>query len=180
MFIGAVFVSMYVPGLNLAEPWNQTCWMFARPTKALLAAVSNDIFNSSLDISLSENCGVAAIEMLDFSNEAVWYIYSSRIFIVQAKSSWLSVFFRTGKFEFSGSSFSNDVVVEVWASGNSSGGFKITISVDSQGQCWPLRWVAKIYKAVKDTSLHQDLYLTKERLQQMGESQRCPGSMQGI
>ena len=32
-----------------------------------------------------------------------------------------------------------------------------------------------VYQAVKDTSLHQNLYLTKERLQQMGESQRCPG-----
>ena len=89
-----------------------------------------------------------------------------------------SSFFRTGKFEFSGSSFSNNVVVEVWASGNSSGGFKITISVDSQGQCWPLRWVAKIYQAVKDTSLHQDLYSTKERLQ-LSQRQSRPIQQQG-
>ena len=56
------------------------------------------------------------------------------MFIIQAKSSWLSVFSKIGKFGFCGSNLSNAVFVEVCASRNKSGGFKIPILVDSQGQ----------------------------------------------
>ena len=76
-------------------------------------------------------------------------MYSSKMFIVQAKSSWLSVFSKTGTFGFCGSNLSNAVFVEVCASGNKSGGFKITILVYSQGQwarprCWVVKYTVRI------------------------------------